>query len=98
MSRYFIAIAAAATTLVLAGAAEAATCKPRLAGQGQGTGLLGAAATNARANATADWQAKARRMHGARFASLDTAQAVRWDCTQTPLVQAKCVVTARPCR
>ncbi len=98
MMRLSIGMVVAASCLVLSGTAEAATCKARVAGTGQGTGLMGAAANNARAAAIADWQARARARHGVRFGSLDTAQAIRWDCTQTPLVQAKCVVTARPCR
>lgn len=86
------------TVLAAASEADAAVCRARISGTGTGNGLFGGATLAARAAATAEWQAKVGNRHGSRFTSMDKAQSVRWDCTQTPIVQAKCVVTARPCR
>jgi len=81
-----------------AGAADAAVCKGRVAGSGSGQGLFGAGTQNARAAATADWQARAQQRYGRRFASFTKARGAKWDCAQNAMIQAKCVVTATACR
>jgi hypothetical protein len=83
--------------LVAATAADAAVCRARLVGAGTGQGLFGAGTQNARTAATTDFEAKATKAHGKRFASLSKAASVRWDCKSGAL-EAKCVVTGRPCR
>jgi hypothetical protein len=73
-------------------------CRSRVAGNGVGKGVLGKATANARAAATADWEAKAARRFGRAFADLNRAREVRWDCKAVPVVQDTCVVTAIACR
>lgn len=95
-------LAAVATVAALAwGAfatdASAQTCRARLAGQGAGQGLFGAGTQNAKIAAQASWEAKAKKSYGIRYAKFEKARASRWDCRSGAL-QAKCVVTAKPCR
>jgi hypothetical protein len=100
MSNATLATAAAVcgfVALLTASSAEAAICRARLAGTGTGQGVFGAGTQNARTAATSDFEAKARRAYGRPFASLSKAASVRWDCKSGAL-QAKCVVTGRPCR
>ena len=86
------------TALAAASAADAAVCRARVSGAGTGTGIFGSGTENARAAATVDWQSKAAKRFGSRFGSFAKASGVQWDCAQNALVQAKCVVTGRPCR
>ncbi len=78
--------------------ADAAVCRSRMSGQGTGTGLFGQGSTLARQNALADWSNKVAARHGQRFASSAKARSVAYDCRQGAILQAKCVVTAVPCR
>jgi hypothetical protein len=100
MSTVKLATTAAAcgiAALVAASAADAAVCRTRLVGTGTGQGLFGAGTENARTAATTDFETRATKAHGKRFASLSKADSVRWDCKSGAL-EAKCVVTGRPCR
>jgi hypothetical protein len=100
MSKVTLATTAAVcglAALLTASAADAAVCRARLAGTGTGQGVFGAGTQNARTAATSDFEAKANKAYGKRFASLAKAASVRWDCKSGAL-QAKCVVTGRPCR
>lgn len=96
--RLALALAAATAALLAAAPASAQTaCKARLSADATGQGIFGAGTQNARQAAAAAWEAKAKKKHGARFASLAKAKAVTYDC-QSGALQAKCVLTASPCR
>ena len=100
MSKVTLATTAAVcglAALLAASAADAAVCRARMVGTGTGQGLFGAGTQNARMAATGELEAKANKAYGKRFASLAKAASVRWDCRSGAL-QAKCVVTGRPCR
>ena len=90
--------AAVAVTAFATTAADAATCRARLAGTGTGQGLAGLGTESAKTAATTDWQANARKRFGHRFANVAKAQGVKMDCAAGAILQAKCVMTARPCR
>lgn len=92
------AVAAAAVITLAAGEASAAVCKARMAGSGTGQGIAGLGTESAKAAATIDWQAKVRKAHGHRFANVSKAQSVKMDCAVGAILQAKCVMTAKPCR
>lgn len=92
--------AAIAATLLLPAPASAAPeprCQPVLEAVGTGQGALGTGSKRARAAAIADFQQKAEGLYGKRYSSLARARTVKWDCRSGAL-EAKCVVTARPCR
>ena len=72
-------------------------CRARLVGTGTGQALFGAGTQNVRTAATGDFEAKATKAYGKRFASLTKAASVRWDCRSGAL-HCACVVTRRPCR
>lgn len=98
--RTLLFLAAAATTglaVATVQTADAAVCRPRLSGAGEGQGILGKGTQNARARATAEWESKAKSRYGSRFASLSKASGVTWNCKST-IVKATCQVSARPCR
>lgn len=77
---------------------EAATCRARISGQGSGQGVAGAGTEVARSRAAADWSSRAQTKYGAAFTIFSKARDVRYDCRQGAILEAKCVVTARPCR
>lgn len=95
-----IAMIAIAATLGLAlitpSASEAASCRAKLSGSGNGQGVFGKGTENARTAATLNFEGKAKSRHGSKFASLSKAKDVKWDCRSTAL-KATCVVTAKPC-
>ncbi len=93
-----LAMIAACVVLAPAGAADAADCRAKMTGIGEGYGLFAGATQQAQAAATAEWQTKVASRHGKRFAAMDKAGSVRWDCTPNPVAKANCTVTARPCR
>ncbi len=96
---HFLAMAAAVAVIGLsAGDASAASCRARVAGTGTGQGLAGLGTESARTAATIDWQAKVRKSYGHRFANVAKATSVKMDCAVGAILQAKCVMTARPCR
>ncbi len=78
--------------------AEAATCKGRMDGQGTGQGIAGQGTEAAKSRAAADWSSRVQTKHGSSFAIFSKAQGVRFDCRQGAILEAKCVVSARPCR
>ena len=78
--------------------ADAAVCRGRMSGEGTGMGIAGQGTINARAAALANWMRKVEARHGARFASSAKARSVRYDCRTGAILEAKCVVTAVPCR
>lgn len=90
--------AAIAVSALAAGTADAASCKARVSGTGTGQGLAGIGSDNAKTAATVDWQANVRKRFGHRFANVGKAQGVKMDCAAGAILQAKCVMTARPCR
>lgn len=92
-----VAAAAAAALFAAAPASAKTVCKARVSADATGQGILGAGTQNARIAAAAAWEGKVKKAHGARFASLSKAKAVTYDCRSGTL-QAKCVLTAIPCR
>ncbi len=61
-------------------------------------GVAGQGTTNARASALSNWARNVEAKHGKRFADSAKAKSVRYDCRQGAILEAKCVVTAVPCR
>jgi hypothetical protein len=94
------AVVAAATVSLFAfsSPASAAVCRGRMAGEGTGTGLLGQGTSKARQNALDNWASSVAAKHGQRFANTAKARSVKYDCKQGAILQAKCAVTAIPCR
>ena len=92
-----IAVVASSALAVLSVPAEAGACRTRVAGIGVGTGIFGGGSRKARLTAIGNWEAAAMASFGTKFGALLNAQDVRWDC-HSGLLQAKCVVTAEPCR
>jgi hypothetical protein len=72
-------------------------CHATIEGVGTGQGLLGAGTRKARAAAVSDFEQKATSLHGARYGKFANAKNVKTDCRSGTL-EAKCVITARPCR
>lgn len=101
------AAAALAVTIIAAGmpslsapsalAQQGPRCHAPIEGVGTGQGLLGAGTRKARANAVADFEQKAVSRHGVRYGKIALAKNVKTDCRSGTL-EAKCVVTGRPCR
>ncbi len=95
-------IAATVCATAFSAAAEAARynpyCHTRMEGRATGQGLFGVGTQNARAFAVADWESKVADRWGPRYASFRYARGVQWDCKKGAILQAKCVVTAMPCR
>lgn len=92
-----VAAAAAAALLAAAPASAQTACKGRISADATGQGILGAGTQNAKLAAAAAWEGKAKKAHGSKYASLSKAKAVNYDCRSGTL-QAKCVLTAIPCR
>ncbi len=95
-------IAATVCTPSFSSAAETARnnpyCHTRMEGRATGQGLFGVGTQNARGFAVADWESKVADRWGQRYASFRHARGVQWDCKKGAILQAKCVVTAMPCR
>lgn len=72
-------------------------CKPLLEATATSTGVLGAGTKEARRIARYNFEAAATDRYGYQYGNLDKARNVRWDCKKGAILQAKCVVTARPC-
>lgn len=93
------ALLAALAVTAFSGAVQAAPyCHGRMEGRATGQGLFGLGTQNARAAAIADWQARVADRWGTRYSYFSRARGVRWDCKKGAILQAKCVVTAMPCR
>ena len=93
-----LAVGLTAAALPATPSAEAAVCRSRMAGEGTGLGIMGLGTAMARQNALANWSSKVSAKHGPRFATTAKARSVKYDCRQGAILQAKCVVTAIPCR
>ncbi len=72
-------------------------CKSIIEASATSTGLLGAGSREARRIARYNFEAAATDRYGFQYGNLDKARNVRWDCKKGAILQAKCVVTARPC-
>jgi hypothetical protein len=92
-----VVAAAMVGSAIMSTSAEAAVCRARMSGQGTGLGIAGQGTNAARSNALADWARQVQARHGARFANTALARAVRYDCRQGAVLEAKCVVSAVPC-
>lgn len=91
--------AAAIAAIGLSASAEAApACHGRVEGRATGQGLFGLGTANARSAAVSDWAEKVNSRWGIYYANFSNARGVRWDCKKGAILQAKCVVTALPCR
>ncbi|PPC88085.1 MAG: hypothetical protein CTY31_00030 [Hyphomicrobium sp.] len=92
----------AAPLFSIAGEAEAKrrppVCLGAIQGSASSTGILGQGTAIARSAARADWENRAENVYGRRYANLNKARLVRWDCKKGAILLAKCVVVARPCR
>lgn len=73
-------------------------CKDRTFGFATGQGILGIGTKEARSFAIADWQSKVTDKYGDRYANFSKAGNVVWTCNKLAILQAKCTVSARPCR
>ncbi len=93
-----VAVAAFTAAFATSAPAEAAVCRARMSGEGTGMGVAGQGTTNARVAALSNWARNVETKHGKRFADSAKAQSVRYDCRQGAILEAKCVVTAVPCR
>lgn len=95
-----LALAMSATALlVTAPAADARRriCKAPMDASATATGLLGAGTKEARRIARYNFESAATDRYGYQYGNLDKARNVRWDCKKGAILQAKCIVTARPC-
>ncbi|MEZ5899179.1 MAG: hypothetical protein R3D51_06755 [Hyphomicrobiaceae bacterium] len=102
-----IASAVVVTTAAIIGFSAAAEarqsnynpyCHTRMEGRATGQGLFGMGTANARSSAVSDWADKVNARWGIRYANFANARGVSWDCKKGAILQAKCVVTAMPCR
>ena len=102
IKRSLIAAALAAigmiTIVATSSPSDAATCRSRMDGQGTGQGVGGVGTEVAKSRAAADWSAKVQAKHGSAFATFGKAQGVRYDCRKGAVLEAKCVVAAKPCK
>lgn len=73
-------------------------CKDRMFGFATGQGIFGFGTQQARSIAIADWQNKVADKWGSRYANMSNARNVVWTCNKLAILQAKCTVSARPCR
>ena len=78
--------------------AEAAVCVSQMTGTGTGMGIAGGGSRKAKANAIANWTSNVRAQHGPGYASFGRARAVRTSCRGGLVVEARCTVSAQPCR
>jgi hypothetical protein len=101
MSNHLIAAFVAVLGLSLvAGPATAAPqsrCQNPIEASGTGKGALGAGTRRAGLAAIADFEQKASAQYGAKYGRFSKAQTVKRDC-RSGIGEAKCVITARPCR
>jgi hypothetical protein len=73
-------------------------CKDRMFGFATGQGILGLGTQQARSIAIADWQSKVADRYGGRYSNMSNARNVVWTCNKLAILQAKCTVSAKPCR
>lgn len=92
-------LAAGIATMTFASVADARTsCRARMNGGGTGLGMLGLGTENARSAAVSNWAAKVNARWGIYYANFDNARGVRWNCKKGAILQARCYVSAVPCR
>ncbi len=72
-------------------------CKAPMEASATSTGILGAGTREARRIARYNFESAATDRYGFQYGNLDKARNVRWDCKKGAILQAKCIVTARPC-
>ena len=93
------ALAAGIATMTLAPVADARSrCGARTDGLATGIGLFGTGTANARSAAVSNWAEKVNAHWGIYYANFDNARGVRWSCKKGAILQAKCFVSAIPCR
>ena len=93
------AFAAGIATIIFASAADARTyCGARTEGLATGQGLFGMGTANARSAAVSNWAEKVNARWGIYYANFENARGVRWNCKKGAILQAKCFVSAIPCR
>ncbi len=76
----------------------ASVCKDRMFGFATGQGILGLGTQQARSIAIANWQSKVADRYGNRYSNMSNARNVVWTCNKLAILQAKCTVSAKPCR
>lgn len=72
-------------------------CYPPIEGVASSQGILGKGSKKARAEVVVAWEQAATAKHGERYGNFKKAKTVKWDC-RSGVAEAKCIVTARPCR
>ena len=93
------ALAAGIAVTMFAPGADAGTyCRARTEGWATGQGLFGMGTANARSAAVSDWAGKVNDRWGIYYANFHNARGVRWSCKKGAILQAKCFVSAIPCR
>ena len=92
-------LAVGIATMAFASTADARTyCRARTEGYATGQGLFGMGTMNARSSAVSDWAEKVNARWGIYYANFTNARGVRWSCKKGAILQAKCFVSAIPCR
>lgn len=93
------ALVAGIAAMTFASVAEARPdCRARTGGLATGQGLFGMGTANARSAAVSDWAEKVNARWGIYYANFDNARGVRWNCRKGAILQARCSVSAVPCR
>ena len=94
-------LAGALATLGLVSAPASAQPSPKchnpIEAIGVGQGAFGAGTKKAKAAVIVEFEQKALQLYGPRYAKFSKAKTVKQDC-RSGAVEAKCVITARPCR
>ena len=99
MKTALAALAAGMATMMFVPVADAATyCRERTEGEATGQGLFGMGTANARSAAVSDWADKVNTRWGIYYANFANARGVRWNCKKGAILQARCFVSAIPCR
>lgn len=91
------AVALSVLTLLPAASEAARFCRPAVEGKATGLGVLGRGERRAGLKAKADWEQRVQALYGSRFARLNDARGVVWNCKGGTIAPAKCSVRARPC-
>lgn len=92
------ALTAGLAAVMMAPAANAASCGARMDGLATAQGLFGMGTAYARSAAVSKWAEKVQARYGIYYANFDNARGVRWNCKAGAILQARCHVSAVPCR
>lgn len=93
------ALTAGLATIGFASVADArSNCGARAEGWGTGQGVFGMGTANARSAAVSNWAEKVNAHYGIYYANFNNARSVRWNCKKAAILQARCFVSAVPCR